>query len=231
MFFVPALAPQTFEDHFALSEVRPAPEVLAEDALSRSRTLVNPMEIGGARYFFKQTLVGWFNPGIERFYVAEIPFVHGEGKTPSTALRDWQRAFHAAFQRLIDTRDFELNNEELRQKQIIHAVVDVVRYRNTTNYALHKVGFVRSSGAYPTIIQWMDGSRYHIDYGSHDLDPRIAGLLPGQWIEASVQVSPASHEIVGIPTFRRIKRVEPEIDGRPDAVTLRDLPPSESPWT
>jgi hypothetical protein len=110
----------------------------------------------------------------------------GVGDHLHESLEDFYRKFHVTFQRLYQMRPFEMSDGERAIWNEIVDVVDVARYRENTPLRVREFGQIRHfQTPYPSKIHWIDGRKERINLV--EAPPMLAGLRPGQWIEAVVE--------------------------------------------
>lgn len=205
-------------------------QVEEQDSLCSPKTIGGAVRVGGAEYFFREPVTGWFNPWTGEFRVFELPFLSGSGDRPGESFRDWQRSLHSEFQKLMFTRDFDLDEAEARKKRALERVIDVTRYKNTTPYVTQRIGCVDQARPYPSRIKWMDGRTYSIDF-DHASDPRLGSLRIAQWVEAQVRVDPRTDQIMEVVAARPLRRRPVGDDGASGELPIIKLPESNRPWT
>jgi hypothetical protein len=195
--------------------------------------LPESIEIAGASYHFSQPMRAFYDPHIRVFQVLELPFISGHGLNEKTARRDWALCFHAAFQKLLFTRDFELDDKERERKLLLQQKVDVTRYMNTVPQIVQKVGRIdqaRAEGSYPTRITWLDGRHYAIDYDRADI-PKLARMVVGQWLDAQLRIHPKTNEVLELLSVRAIKRPDVGAENLLEQVPRVEAPESDRSWT
>lgn len=119
----------------------------------------------------------------------------GVGDDLHESLEDFYRTFHVTFQRLYQMRPFEMSDEERAIWDEILDVVDVAKYRENTPLRVREFGQIRHfQTPYPSRIYWIDGRRERINLGQ--APAMMAGLRPGQWIEAVVERDPKTGQLL-----------------------------------
>lgn len=146
-------------------------------------------------YKFRTQLSGWFLPtdqeGVEFVVDGFGSAFIGRGETHEDARSDWDEQIHAAFQRLIRMRPFEMTDNDEKRWQLLEDQIDVPMYRRTTPTRMRQVGranYCRTSR--PRGINWANGGKDYVDL--NDMPAAFAALKPNQWFEAVVLRDPLS---------------------------------------
>lgn len=190
----------------------------------------SPLQVGGAEYRFCEKLTALYDPLFRVFRVLELPFIEGGGEDENEARRDWELTFHATFQRLMLTRDFELDDSERAQKSQLVRFVDVPLYMNTTPYVLQKIGYIDQERPYPSRITWIDGQSYYIEY-ERVSDPSLDKMIVGEWLEAELRIDPASNQILEVLSVRGIEKPACAAEKVWENLAIYEGPSSDEEWT
>lgn len=166
-------------------------------------------------YKFRTQLLGRYLPtdlqGLE-FVVDDFgsTFI-GRGGTRKDARSDWEEQIHAAFQRLIRMRPFEMTDDDEKRWHLLEDQIDVPMYRRTTPTRMRQVGranYCRTSR--PRGINWANG--WKDDVNLTDMPAAFAALKPNQWFEAVVLRDPISGRLRQVLHIDPIKAPRPMSD-------------------
>ncbi len=197
------------------------------------KSLPQSIQVAGATYHFSETVRAFYDPHNSVFQVFGLPFIRGHGSNEDAARGDWERSFHAAFQRLIFTRDFELDDQQRERKLLLQQKVDVPRYMNTVPQIVQKIGRIdqsRADGSYPTRITWLDGRHYEINYDKANV-PKLVRMVVGQWVQAQLRIHPKTNEVLELLSVQAIKRPEVGAEDLLAQVPKIEAPETDMSWT
>lgn len=188
------------------------------------------IRVGEAEYPLRFPVVGRVYPtekGTFEFVVdAVAPFVIGCGQSAEEALDDWSMKVHALFQRLLATRPFETDAADRVRWGALESLIDVAQYRRTTPISMRQVGRIAYQGyPFPRAVKWIDGTSDRIDLAR--VPAVLAGLKPGQWVEAVCDRDPLSGRLVRIESAQPISPIRP-MSEREQAEFMQSLPKGES---
>jgi len=109
---------------------------------------IGELVVGSTRYPLRRPLRGVFYPARAaafEYIVEELGhYFVGRADTRQAAFENWRDRVHAAFQRLIRMRPFEMDAEDEARWSTLESVVDVPRYRKTAPITMRQLGKVQT---------------------------------------------------------------------------------------
>jgi len=167
---------------------------------------ISEIQVGSSRYALRDQATGKAYPcesgGVEFVVEGFGSLFVGHDENATLAYQDWCEKVHAAYQRLIRTRPFEMDDEDRQFWTILESQIDVACYRRTTPIRFRQVGradYCKTDR--PRRISWSDGHRD--DVSLFNMPAAFASLRPNQWFEAVVLRDPLSGEL------RKVLDLEP----------------------
>jgi len=199
---------------------------------------IRELRYGSTTYPLRQSLQAQVFPAEEHRWTYSAEGIAdryvGNGDSIASARSDFLRKVHAAFQSLVQLREFQMSDEQLSAWRPLERLLDVEKYWESVPLTLLEVGLVLECDDDGRHVVWFDGHRTEYVPLDH-APPDFVALCKGSWFEALVAREPQTHTLRKVRFARRTSPLremsEDELqlwlDGLPSG---ESLPQAESNW-